>query len=294
MIDCALIGCGYWGFKLKRYIEGDPNFNLKYICNSKSDLNEVWNDKQITAVVVATPNETHYPLVKSALLNNKNVLSEKPLALKTEECEELKQIALDRNLLLLVEYTYTFSKALKKAQSMVEKGDIGNLLGIEMSVRHLGRFKGGSVYWLLASHMLSVLDMFIPIKDIHFEKTDLVVHDGQVETGAITFNTGVVSGQIIVSLNYPGKETRIILYGEKGTITYNPEIQLSLQIETYERLKWTVASKLPRERIYFSIDEANNLCYAIEYFFEALVGRAAGNVDRAVAITRILNMLEEI
>ena len=60
MINCALIGCGYWGSKLKRYIEENQDFSLKYICNSKSDLNEVWNDKEITAVVVATPNKTHY------------------------------------------------------------------------------------------------------------------------------------------------------------------------------------------------------------------------------------------
>jgi predicted dehydrogenase len=293
MIDCALIGCGYWGSKLKRYIEENPNFNLKYICNSKSDLNEVWNDKQITAVVVATPNETHYPLVKSALLHGKNILSEKPLALKTEECEELKQIALDSNLLLLVEYTYTFSKALRKAQSMVKEGEVGNLLGIEMSVRHLGRFKGGSVYWLLGSHMLSALDMFIPIKDMHFEKNNLVVHDGQVETGVISFNKGEVSGQIAVSLNYPGKETRIIIYGEKGTIIYNPVSQPSLLIEKYERLTWTVASELPKVDTEFRIDETNNLRYLIEHFYKALQRKAEGNVDSAVAITRILEMLDE-
>lgn len=293
MIDCALIGCGYWGSKLKRYIEENPNFNLKYICNSKSDLNEVWNDKQITAVVVATPNETHYPLVKSALLHGKNILSEKPLALKTEECEELKQIALDSNLLLLVEYTYTFSNALRKAQSMVKEGEVGNLLGIEMSVRHLGRFKGGSVYWLLGSHMLSVLDMFIPIKDMHFEKNNLVVHDGQVETGVISFNKGEVSGQIVVSLNYPGKETRIIIYGEKGTIIYNPVSQPSLLIEKYERLTWTVDSELPKVDTEFRIDETNNLRYVIEHFYKTLQRKAEGNVDSAVAITRILEILDE-
>ena len=292
MTDCALIGCGYWGSKLKRYIEENQDFNLKYICNSKSDLNEVWNDKQISAVVVATPNETHYPIVKSALLHGKNVLSEKPLALKTEECEELKKVALDGNLLLLVEYTYTFSKALKKAERMVKEGEIGGILGLEMSVRHLGRFKGGSVYWLLGSHMLSVLDMFIPIKDMYFGKTDLVNYDGQVETGVISFKKGDVSGQIVVSLNYPGKETRIIIYGDRGTIIYNPVSQPSLQVEKYERLKWTIADKLPREHTEFHIDEANNLRYAIEHFSQALQGKAEGNIDRAVAITKILETLE--
>lgn len=292
MIDCALIGCGYWGSKLKRYIEENQSFNLKYVCNSKSDLNEVWNDKQVTAVVVATPNETHYPIIKSALLHDKNVLSEKPLAFKTKECEELRQIALDRKRLLLVEYTYTFSKALRQAQSMVKQGKIGNILGIEMSVRHLGRFKGGSVYWLLGSHMLSVLDMFIPIEDLSFRKTDLVTYEEEVETGVIYFNKGDISGQIVVSLNYPGKETRIIIYGDKGTIIYNPVYQPSLQVENYERLKWTVDSKLPREHTEFNIDESNNLLYVIEHFAKALQGEAEGNADRAIAITRILQGLE--
>lgn len=292
MIDCALVGCGYWGSKLKRYIEENQNFNLKYICNSKSDLNEVWNDKQITAVVVATRNETHYSIVKSALLHGKNVLSEKPLALKTEECEELKEIALDSNLLLLVEYTYTFSRALRKAKEMVGEGEIGKILGLEMAIKHLGRFKGGNVYWLLGSHMLSVLDMFIPLKDLSFQKTDLVNYDGQVETGIISFKKGDVSGQIVVSLNYPGKETRIIIYGEKGTIIYDPVSRPSLKVERYERLRWTVADKLPREHMDFHIDEANNLRYAIEHFVEALKGKAEGNTDRAVAITRILETLE--
>lgn len=292
MIDCALIGCGYWGSKLKRYIEENQNFNLKYICNSKSDLNEVWNDKQITAVVVATRNDTHYPIVKSALLHGKNVLSEKPLTLKAEECEELKQIALDSNLLLLVEYTYTFSRGLKKAKEMVGEGEIGKILGLEMAIKHLGRFKGGGVYWLLGSHMLSVLDMFIPLSELSFEKTDLVTYDGEVETGVISFKKREVSGQIAVSLNYPGKEMRIIIYGEKGTIIYDPVSQPSLQVERYERLRWTVADKLPREHMDFHIDEASNLRYAIEHFFEALMGEAEGNIDRAVTITKILETLE--
>ena len=86
---------------------------------------------------------------------------------------------------------------------------------------------------------------------------------------------------------------RIIIYGEKGTIIYNPESQPSLQVERYERLKWTVASKLPREHREFHIDEANNLRHAIEYFAQALQGKAEGNIDRAVAITEILETLEK-
>jgi UDP-2-acetamido-3-amino-2,3-dideoxy-glucuronate N-acetyltransferase len=292
MIDCALIGCGYWGSNLKRYLEENNKYRLKYVCNSKFDLNQVWNDKQIKAVVVATPNETHYPIVKSALMGGKNVLSEKPLALKAGECEELKKMASDNDLVLLVEYTFTFSQGLNQAQRMVNEGEIGQVLGIEMAVRHMGRFKGGSVYWLLGSHMLSVLDMFTPIKDLHFEKADLVTFNGAVETGAISFKNRDIAGQIVISLNYPGKETRVIIYGETGTIIYNPVSQPTLQVENYERLRWTIAAELPRKRREFQIDEFNNLYYAVDQFYEALQGRAEGNVERAVSITRILEELQ--
>ncbi len=292
MIDCALIGCGYWGSKLRKYIQDNKNFNLKYICNSKSNLNEVWHDKKIKAVVVATPNDLHYPIVKAALSHGKNVLSEKPLALKTVQCKELGQLATENKLLLLVEYTFTFSKALEQAQNLVRNGEIGKILGLEMINRHLGRFGGGSVYWLLGSHMLSVLDMFIPLGKMTFTRHDLVTYNNAVETGVIAFQKGDIAGQIVVGLNYPGKESKVIIYGENGTVIYDAVSQPALVVERYQRLTWKVASELPRERKEYNIDESHNLRYAIEYYYEALQGKVKGNVERAINVTRILEAID--
>ncbi|MBI2852970.1 MAG: Gfo/Idh/MocA family oxidoreductase [Chloroflexi bacterium] len=292
MIGCALIGNGYWGSKLKKYIEENPNFDLKYVCNSRSDLNRVWRDGTISAVVVATPNETHYPIIRAALLHGKNVLSEKPLTLEGGQCRELGQIASDADRILAVEYVYTFSRALKQAQGLIGAGEIGNILGMEMAVKHLGRFKGGSVYWLLGSHMLSVLDMFVPLTDLSFEKRDMVTCEGEVETGVISFGKPGFEGQIVVSLNYPGKDTSVVIYGENGTIIYDPVNQPALRLDKYQRMKWTIADKLPREHKEFCIDENNNLRYAIEYFYEALSGRAKSNAGLATEITTVLQMLQ--
>lgn len=291
MINCALIGKGYWGAKLEKYLRGNSHLTLMMSCDSKSNLHDIWDNPGIQAVVIATPNETHYSLVKSALLSGKHVFAEKPLALKTAECLELKNLASEKGRVLLVEYTYTFSKALLFAKKLVNDGDIGRILGMEMAVRHLGRFKGGSVYWLLASHMLSVLDMFVPLKELNYSRKDLVMHEGEAETGVILFDKAGLSGQIVVSLNYPEKETKVIIYGEKGSIIYNPLVPASLVVEKYERLKWTIASKLPRERREFEIDESENLRYAVEYFAHAVEGRENGNTERAVEITRILENL---
>lgn len=291
MFGVALIGIGYWGSTLRRYVIQNPNFELKYVCNSSSDLGEVWNDSSVTAVVIATPNHTHYELIKAALLSGKHVFSEKPLTLRFEECMELGEVARERDLRIVVDYTYAFSRALSRAEVTIGSGKIGKVLGMELAVRHLGRFGGGSCYWLLGSHMLSVLNMFTPIRDLHFRTQDVVVVDGQVETGAICF-TGGVSGQIVVSLNYVGKETRVVVYGEHGTLIYNPLTDPVLTWEVYERTPWTVAAELQRQQTSFSIDEANNLGLAIEYFSRVLKGHSRSNLACAIEITRILESLD--
>ncbi len=288
MIEVALIGIGYWGSKLKRYIEENPNFRLKHICDSKSDLNEVWSDDEVKAVINATTNKFHYEISKDALLSGKHVLSEKSLAMRADECRDLKIIADKRGLVILTEYTYTFSKSLKRAVNMVEDGEIGSLLGLEMSVRHLGRFGGGSVYWLLGSHMLSVLDMFVPLDSLKFSKRDIVVFRNIPETGTIFFENDEIVGQIVVSLNYPGKETRIVLYGEDGSIIYDPLSKHTLEITRYKRLRWTVAEKIPKEKECFYINEGDNLEYAIQYLYDCIKGKSDSNIERALAITRII------
>lgn len=292
MINVALIGYGYWGSKLYRYLKENKNFNLKYVyALSKKDCKEfakditnIWEDKKVTAVVVATPIDTHYLVVKEALLHHKNVLSEKPLALKTRECLHLKRLSERLNLLLLTEYTWTFSKSLQKAQQT----DIGAIKAIEMDIKHLGRFLKWDVYWLLASHMLSILDMFVPLKTLKFEKIDFLKDRGLAETGMILFKNESVKGRINISTNYTEKETKVVIYGTKGTIIYDPLAKKSLRIGWYRKEAGLLANDLLTKTKIYSYDEMNNLRYAVEYFYQALRGKAKTNINRAIEITRIL------
>ena len=283
MIDSALIGIGYWGSKLKKYIENDERFNLKYTCDSKFCLTKIWDDKTVDAVIVATPIETHYEIVKSALLAGKHVFSEKPLALKTAQCLELKQIAEQKGVVLHTEYIYTFSKALQKAKQIVTDGELGNVLALELSVKHLGRFGRFDVYWLLASHMLSVLDMFCPLSRLKFSFFDLIEN----ETGVILFD-GAVKGKICVSLNYPWKESDVLIYCEKGTLRYTPNSQPTLSTITYSKPEWTVARKIPKKEQTYIFDEGHNIRLAISSFYDCIVGKEKSNVDLAVEITKII------
>jgi predicted dehydrogenase len=211
-----LVGCGYWGSILRRYVEENEFFELVCVADSKTDLNVVWGNREVEAVVVATPIETHYSIVKAALLAGKHVFCEKPLALKVEECNELKKISKSCGLVLHTDYVFTFSRGLRFIQEVIGAAEVGELLACELNVKHLGRFGRQDVFWLLGSHMLSVLDMFCPLKLLDFCFVEFVKN----ETGAIFFD-GKVKGVINVSLNFPFKEVKVVFYCQNATLVYD-------------------------------------------------------------------------
>ena len=289
MINVALIGRGYWGTKLRRYIVENEDLSLSCTCDSNTDLDTVWQNDNIDAVVIATPNATHYELAKKALMSGKHVLVEKPLAMHVEQCEELRSIAEDVGLALETEYTYTYSNKLWQIAILLDKAE---RIGIEMSVKHLGRFGGGSVYWLLGSHMLSVLDMFTPIKDLAFTRNDIYTYDGVAEAGDICFSGDRVNGRISLSLNYPGKETQIVFYCDEFTIVYDPNDEFPVQTKSYRREPWVIGSNLRGGYTRNPGDESNNLRLAISNFADVINGRMVHNIDRAIAVTRALEELD--
>jgi predicted dehydrogenase len=301
-ISIAQIGYGYWGRRLHRYFKNDNRFFLKYVYSRSfkgknefiNDLDKIWDDKNISAVAIATPIKTHYSLAKKALLCNKNVLCEKPLALKAKEVLELKKIAEKKNLVLLTEFTYTFSKSLERAEKIIKKGTIGRIESVELSLKYAGRFLEYNVYWLLASHLLSILDIFIPLEKLKFKKIDFIKHNNRTETGIILFNNKNLTGKLTVSLNYPEKEMKAIIYGSKGTLVYNSMTSPSLRVICYKKTEGVLGDKLIVKDKSYLIDEKNNLKHAVDYFYKLLNKQGKTNIRRAVLITKILEGLNKI
>jgi len=280
----ALIGKGYWGSKLLKYI---PNhFDLVAVADSKTDLKQIWSS-DIESVIIATPIQTHYELTKEALLAGKNVYVEKPLALKYEQGIEIVNIAREKGLRLDVEYTQMFSKGLQYIQSK----DIGEIEFIEMSTKHLGRFVDYDVFWLLVSHHLSVLPMFFSLLDLDFNFKKYMFHNGICTTGSIEClkkGTDKIKAKLDVSLNYYKKEFCINVYGTKGFAKYDATNQIPVSITWYEKKR----SVLPNEMIIgvenIRFDEMNNLELSIKHFKDLIEGRDVDNLDIALEITRIL------
>jgi predicted dehydrogenase len=119
---------------------------------------EVLNDPEIEAVVVATPVRFHYDMAKACLSVGKHVFIEKPMARTESEAEELVTLAERQGLVLMVGHTFLFSPAVRRMKEIIDHGDIGEVQYISARRLNLGLFqKDINVAWDLAPHDISIL-----------------------------------------------------------------------------------------------------------------------------------------
>jgi predicted dehydrogenase len=93
-----------------------------------TDYSLLLSRQDIDAVVVLTPMTEHAPMARAALLANKHVLVEKPLAVALEPARELIALARERQRLLLCAPFTTLSPTFRTIQHRLQRGDIGRVV----------------------------------------------------------------------------------------------------------------------------------------------------------------------
>jgi predicted dehydrogenase len=172
----AVIGLGYWGPNLVRNFHKVAGTNLR-ACFDQEDarvasiasefpsvqsaqsVEAILKDRDIDAVAIATPVNTHYEIAKAALLAGKSVLVEKPMTDSIEHSEELIDLAERMGLVLMVDHIFVYSPPVLMMKELVDSGQLGDLLFIDSVRINLGMFRRDvNVVWDLAPHDLSIVD----------------------------------------------------------------------------------------------------------------------------------------
>lgn len=95
------------------------------ICDSYEDLL-----KQVDAVSICTPNNTHKELSIKALESGKHVLCEKPISVSAKEAKEMVNVARNHNnLVAMTGFCYRGIPAVKYMKMMIESGKLGKIFG---------------------------------------------------------------------------------------------------------------------------------------------------------------------
>jgi len=253
MINIAIIGVGYWGPNLVRNFISAKNSTISKVCDinkerlnfiqskypsleTESDYNNILNDSYIEAVVLATPIETHFKMAKEAILAGKHVFVEKPITMKSVEAEELKKIANDKNLVLMVGHTFLYSPPVLKVSELIRNNELGKLKYIALTRINLGRIKHDTnVLWDLAPHDFSIVLEWmgkLPRKIQVMGKA--ATFEGNVDVAFVNlFYDDDILINIHMSWLSPVKVRQSYIIGDKKMIVYD-DMHISEKVKLYD------------------------------------------------------------
>lgn len=299
-MKCALIGFGYWGKILQKYILKSNVFSLKYIyspsLNNGIGIEEIFNDKEIECLFICTPINTHYELVKRALENGKHVFCEKPLTKKSDELLELTNISKEKNLCLHTNYIYTQSKSINYIKSKLN--EIGKIKYIKAKIQQFGKFyKSDNVYEVIAVHMISAIIYILGEKNIKFDVIrafSIKKYKENILDAVINFKINEkIKGIIECSLISKEKSRTIELVGENGSIYFDMLSNNTVSEILLEEENDNYGMKIQYEN-HMQYDESNNLELALNYFYDSICDLRKDNLNLSLKVTQILENINLI
>ena len=178
-LNVGLIGYGMAGRIFHApLIQATPGLELTAVISGdadkvRADLPEVevlpkaaalFARPEIDLVVIATPNDTHFPLAKAALNAGKHVVIDKPFAVSLSEARLLKAQAEGAERLLSVFHNRRWDSDFLTLEALLQAGTLGRVVALEsrfdrfrpdISDRWRERHRpGGGIWYDLGPHLL--------------------------------------------------------------------------------------------------------------------------------------------
>lgn len=311
MIKVAIIGCGYWGKNLAR------NFYqlkaLRAICDASeeilakqkeiypdilltTDYTKILNNKEIDAVAIAVPAEQHFSMASEALLQDKDIMVEKPMSLNHKDGQELINLAQEKKRILLVGHLLEYHPAVNKLYDIVRNGELGELNYIYSHRLNLGKVRlEESILWSFAPHDISIilnLTGSMPLIVSSSGGNYLQPTIADVTVTNLLFENGV-RAHIFVSWLHPYKEQKLVVIGSQKMAVFD-DVAREGKLKIYDKgIEWKNGVPLVRQTaestLFFAEEEPLKLECA--HFLHCIIERCQPRTDGAAGL-RVLKVLE--
>lgn len=252
-MNFGVIGYGYWGPNIVRNLMSLDGSQVRAIAEISpaararaqkaypgvtvtANASEVLTSPDIDAIAVVSPVWTHYELTKAALENGKHVFVEKPFTSTAAQGEELVNLALQKNLTVMVDHTFLFTGAVKRISQLIDDGTLGSLYYYDSTRVNLGLFQHDiNVLWDLAPHDLSIMDYLIK------KKPEAVVATGEGHLNGhedVAYMTIYFPDRVIAHINVnwlsPVKVRTTLIGGEKRMVVWN-DLEADEKVKVYDK-----------------------------------------------------------
>jgi len=198
------------------------------------DLDAVFGDKTVDAVLVLTPPNTHLDLVRRAARAGKHVLVEKPLEVTTERAVQLVEACAAAGVRLGTVLQHRFRPASRRVKQVLDAGGIGRIAHASVCVpwwrpqsyydvpgRGTLARDGGGVLITQAIHTLDLLLHLVgPVASVSALAATSPVHRMETEdqvVATLRFAGGALGALDCTTVAYPGYPETILLAGDKGS-----------------------------------------------------------------------------
>jgi predicted dehydrogenase len=240
-LGVALIGLGYWGPNLLRVLADNADVAVRWICDQDAQrlarahrrfpatrpttaVEDVLEDPDVDAVVIATPVFTHFDMAAASLSAGKHTFVEKPLAPSCLLADALIARADDVNRVLVCGHTFLYSPPVRTVKRMLEQRALGDVYFVSSSRVNLGPYRHDvSVVWDLAPHDFSILLHWFGETPTVLRATGRAALASRIADVAfitMTFASGMVAN-VELSWLAPSKLRRTVLVGSEKMVVYD-------------------------------------------------------------------------
>jgi predicted dehydrogenase len=253
MIKIGIIGYGYWGPNLVRnfsLVDGCEVCVVSELRKDRLDIlnkqypqisavssgDQVINDKNIDAVVIATPVSSHFDLAFQSLQKGKHVLIEKPMTNSIFQAKKLIDLSKKKKKVLMVDHTFLYTGAVQKIKKLIENNELGKINYFDSTRINLGLFqKDVNVLWDLAPHDISIFSYLLGRQPISVQATGVSHLGNGIED--IAYLTIRAKSGLIAHFNCswvsPVKIRTMLIGGDKKMIVYN-DMEPTEKVKVYD------------------------------------------------------------
>jgi UDP-2-acetamido-3-amino-2,3-dideoxy-glucuronate N-acetyltransferase len=308
----AAIGLGHWGRNLVRNLdalgvlaalhdsapETRARFAAQYPAAAmRENLDAVWRDPSIDAVVIAAPAAAHGALVRAALEAGKHVFVEKPLCLDVAEARDLAALAAARGRVLMVGHLLLYHPAFRALKAAFDAGRLGRLRYVYSTRLSLGKIRREeNALWSFAPHDISmILQLAGALPQRVVATGGQYLHPGVADTtlSHLAF-AGDVQAHIFVSWIHPYKDQRLVVVGEEAMAVFNDVAAGPEKLALYpHRARWEgeipMVAQAAAEPIPYGAEEP--LRVECQAFVDAVTtGRTPpSHAGEGIAVLRVLD-----
>ena len=272
------------------HLDSAVKFAQQWQIDAYRNLDEFYG--AVDVVYIASPHETHYDYIKSALSCGKHVICEKPMVLKKAQAQEVFRYAKEHKLILLEGIKTAYCPGFYRLLGIACSGKIGNIRNVETCFTKLENKQsreltndvyGGSFLELGSYVMMPIVKLF----GAEYEACEFDTIKGENGLDLFTrismrFHNGMATATCGLGVKSEG---RMLISGTKGYIV----VEAPWWKTSYFEVHYEDARIVEK---YTEAFLGEGLRYEISDFLERLNGRRTNDFkltqDESIALARMM------